>query len=169
VKASLFVFGSALLLAGAPAAAQGQAAEAPVLRAGTPVLMRTAEALTSKTARQGQRFKLEVTAPVLVDGAVVIPLGAQAVGEVRRVGEKGMFGKSGELEVQLLFVEAGAARIPIEAEARDKGKSGLAGVLLGVPLVGMSAEMISGTHAVIPAGTEMQGQIRTDLPLRPVG
>ncbi|MBV8686845.1 MAG: hypothetical protein JOZ90_10740 [Alphaproteobacteria bacterium] len=163
------------LLLVAPAAAQPPevpppplpAPSGPVLKAGTRVPMRTREPLSSKTARQGQRFDLEVTEPVLVDGLVVVPLGARGVGEVRRVVEKGMFGKAGKIEVQLLFVEAGGTRIRLGGRAKDKGASGAAAVAIGLPLVGISSAFVSGTSARIPAGTPIDGYVYQDLPLRP--
>jgi len=152
-------------------AAQARPAQvqAPVLRAGTRVPMRTTEALSSKSARQGQRFALETTEPVLVEGLVVVPKGAPAVGEVRRVVEKGVFGKSGKLEVQLLFVEAAGTRIRLEGRARGKGASGAAPVALALPLIGISSAFISGTSAKIPAGTAVDGFVYQDLSLRPAG
>lgn len=139
----------------------------PVLAAGTRVPMRTVEALSSRTARQGQRFGLEVTEAVLVDDLVVIPKGAPGIGEVRRVVEKGIFGKSGKLEVQVLFVTVGGSRIRLDGRTRDKGSSGAVGVALGLPLVGISSAFISGTSARIPAGTAIEGFVYEDLPLRP--
>lgn len=138
----------------------------PVLRAGTRVPMRTTQALSSKTARQGERFSLEVTEPVLVDGLVVIPKGATGVGEVRRVVEKGVFGKSGKLEVQVLFVEVAGSRIRLDGRARDKGSSGVAPVAIAMPLIGISSAFISGTSARIPAGAPLDGFVYQDLPLR---
>lgn len=146
--------------------ASAAAAQAPaVLAAGTPVALRTLQSMSSKDAIQGQRFPLEVTEDVLVQGALVIPKGARAVGEVSRVLEKGMFGKAGKLEVRILFVEVGGARIRLDGVVRDKGESGLGPVVLAAPLIGLSAGMFSGTHAMIPAGTLVTGHVYQDLPL----
>jgi hypothetical protein len=170
------VTAAALLLA--LAAAQGAApapappppiaapSAGPVLRAGTPVLTRTLDRLSSRDARQGDRFRIAVVQPVQVDGLVVIPAGTQGYGEVRRVVEKGMMGKSGKLEIVPLFVEVGGARIALDGTAADKGESNLAPVVLAWPLVGSGLGFISGTHAVIPAGTELAARIHADLPLR---
>jgi len=147
-------------------AASPSDAGGPVLRAGTAVPMKTTQRLSSKRAHQGQRFDLEVIEDILVDGLVVIPRGSRGVGEVSRVIEKGMFGKSGKLQVRVLFVEAGGTRIRLDGQARDRGKSGVAPVLLAVPLIGLSATMISGTSAVIPPGTMIEGHVYQDMPLR---
>lgn len=145
------------------------AAPAPTLKAGTPVATRILETLSSRTARQGDRFRIAVLKDVLVDGLVVIPAGTPGYGEVRRVKEKGMMGKSGKLEIVPLFLELGGARIALDGVSRDKGGSNLAPVLLGWPLAGPAVAFVSGTDAVIPEGTELDAEIHMDLPLRPAG
>jgi hypothetical protein len=145
------------------------ATSGPVLRAGTKVSGRTLAPLSSKTARQGQRFDVEIVEPVLVDGAVVVPAGVHAVGEVTRVVQKDVFGQSGKLEVRLLFVEIGGARIRLDGFAADKGKGNTAALVVGLPLVGFGAGMISGKSAVLPVGTIVDGVVAQDLPLRPAG
>jgi hypothetical protein len=153
-------FAASVLLA-SPSVAQAPA----VLAAGTPVVLRTLQPLSSKDAIQGQRFPLEVTEDVLVQGALVIPRGAHGVGEVSGVREKGMYGKSGKLEVRVLFVEVGGARIRLDGEMNHKGESGIGAVVMAAPLIGLSAGFFSGKHAVIPAGTLITGHVYRDLPL----
>ena len=138
-----------------------------VLRAGTPVRLRVLERLSSRHAVQGKRFPVEVSEKVLVDGLTVIPEGARGVGEVARVIEKGMFGKSGKLRIRALFVEVAGHRIMLDGEARDTGEPGTAAVVLAAPLIGVSAGFFSGTSAVIEPGTEFEGFVRHSLPLRP--
>ena len=156
---------AAALLAAAPAAAQDL-----VLRHGTRVPMKTLEPLSSKRARQGQRFGLEVSEDIRVDGMLVIPRGARGVGEVSRVVVKGVMGKPGKLDVRVMFVEVGGTRIRLDGKARDRGQSGAAPVALAAPLIGVSAGLFTGTSAVIPAGSPIDGFVYQDVPLvRPAG
>jgi hypothetical protein len=156
---------AAALLAGATAGAWAQGAPAPVLRQGTPVPMKTLAPLSSKRARQGQRFDLEVVEDVRVDGMLVIPRGTHGVGEVSRVVTKGVMGKAGKIEVRVLYVEVGGARIRLDGTARDKGSSGAAPVLLAAPLIGLNAAFFSGKSAVLPAGSSIEGVVFQDVPL----
>jgi len=152
----------------APPAAAAAPAAGPVLKAGTPVLTRTLDSLSSRDARQGDRFRIAVVQDVLVDGLLVIPAGTTGYGEVRGVVEKGMMGKSGKLEIVPLFVEVAGARIALDGAAAGKGESSLAPLVLGVhvfPAFGF----VSGTHAAIPAGTDLPARIHADLPLRRPG
>lgn len=162
----------ALALAAVPAAAQDEAATPTetgartlVLRADTLVRMATVERLSSKRAHQGQRVDLEVTEDVLVDGQVVIRRGARAVGEVARVVEKGVMGKSGKLRIRAMFIDLGGSRIRLDGEARDRGKSGAAPVVGAAVLIGVSGAFISGTSAVLPAGSPIDGRVYRDVPL----
>jgi hypothetical protein len=156
---------AAALLAAAPAGAVAQMAPAAVLRQGTPVALQTLAPLSSRRARQGQRFDLEVMDEVRVDGMLVIPRGARGVGEVSRVVTKGMMGKAGKIEVRVLFVEVAGRRIRLDGTASDKGASGAAPVVLAAPLIGVSAAFFTGKSAVLPAGSSIQGFVFADLPL----
>jgi hypothetical protein len=161
---------AAALLAGAPLGAAAQPAAAPVLRQGTPVPLRTIAPLSSRRVHQGQRFDLRVDDDVRVDGLLVIPKGAHGVGEVSRVVTKGVMGKRGQLEVRVLFVEVGGTRIRLDGKAKDRGESGAAPVALAAPLLGVSAGFFTGTSAVIPAGSSIDGFVYQDMPLaRPAG
>lgn len=158
----------AALLACASAGAAAQIAPAAaelVLRHGTRVPMQTLQPLSSKRARQGQRFDLEVSEDVRVDGLVVIPKGARGVGQVSRVVSKGMMGKAGKLELSVLFVEVGGTRIRLDGKATEKGSSGAAPVVLAAPLIGTSAAFFTGKSAVFPAGTAIDGFVYKDMPL----
>jgi hypothetical protein len=148
-----------------PAPAGDLAPHALVLRAGTEVPMAMTAPLSSKRAHQGQRIDLEVTADVLVDGQLVIRRGMRGVGEVSRVVEKGVFGKSGKLRVRAMFIELGGSRIRLDGETGDRGTSGAAPVVAAVVMIGVSGSLISGTSAVLPAGSPIVGRVYQDVQL----
>lgn len=64
-----------------------------VLRIGTELPLRLLEELTTqgKRLRVGNRFRLETSEPVIVNGVTVIPAGSPAVGEITDVRNKGMW------------------------------------------------------------------------------
>jgi hypothetical protein len=166
IAAMAFPAGAAAAQLPVPVLVQREAEPAPlVLRYGTRVAMQTVQPLSSKRARQGQRFDLEVTEDVRVDGLLVIPKGARGVGEVSRAIPKGMMGKVGKIEVRVLFVEVGGQRIRLDGQAADRGKSGLAPVALMTPLVGIASGFITGKNATIPAGSAIDGYVYKDVPL----
>lgn len=142
-------------------------AEAPlVLKAGTIVPLVTTAAVSSKTHRQGDRFALKVSDPVLVDGRIVIPKGAPATGEVARQRGVGAFGREGRLEITLLYVTVDGRNIRLTGQESESGRSGaVPAYTAGVVVAGALGAVIKGKEAVIPAGTPMTGLVYRDIPL----
>ena len=161
-----------------PAAPQVQPVAAPqaiapvatpnaVLRAGTPIQLRMMEEITTKkkAARVGQRFLMEVAAPVEINGVVVIPAGTPAWGEITEVRQKGMWGKSGKLNARLLFLRVNGRQIRLTGAFDDKGVTGTAGVVGAVALIPVAGFFMTGTSAVFPKGGEVGGFIDEDVEL----
>ncbi len=161
--------------ADAAAAPAAPAAGTPVASAthmlsGAEVRMVTRTELSSRTTRLGDRFELEVTDDVAVNGLVMIPRGSVATGEVTRVRKKGMWGRSGILETRLVSVRAGDHDIRLTGAAGDRGRSGTAATigavllspLIVAPFVGF---FVTGTSAVIPANTTTVAYTSEEVPL----
>ena len=138
-----------------------------VLRAGTPVSLKLLEEVTTKNkaARVGQRINLEVAAPVEVEGQVVIPAGTPAWGELTGVRNKGMWGKSGKLDAQLLFMRLNGRQIRLSGAFDDKGVTGTGAVVGAVLLLPIAGFFMTGTSALLPTGGTVGGFIDEDVPL----
>ena len=138
-----------------------------VLRAGAPVALRLMEEITTekKSARVGQRFMLEVAAPVEVNGVVVIPAGTPAWGEVTGVRNKGMWGKSGKLDARLLYLRVDGRQIRLAGTFDDKGVTGTAGVVGAVVLIPIAGFFMTGTSAKLPKGGAVSAFIDEDVVL----
>jgi hypothetical protein len=160
-----------MMLASAISAAQSPmvvgASSATVLRAGTSVPLRTVTELTTngKKLKVGDRFDLEVSEPVSLNGQIVIPVGSRAVGEVTSVRNKGMWGKSGNIDARVLFVRANDKQIRMTGALNDKGKTGTAGVVGAVALVPIAGFFVTGTSAAIAPGTQVTGYLDEDVPV----
>ncbi len=138
-----------------------------VLRAGTPVVLRMMEEITTqkKAARVGQRFMLEVAEPVLVNNVTVVPTGTPAWGEITTVRNKGMWGKSGKLDARVLYLRIGGRQIRMTGTFDDKGVTGTGGVVASVVLVPVVGFFVTGTSAVLPKGGTVGGFIDEDVEL----
>ncbi len=138
-----------------------------VLRTGTEVPLKLREAITTKkkAAKVGQRFHLVVADDVKVDGRVVIPIGSPAIGEITDVRNKGMWGKSGHLAAQLLYVEVNGRQIRLSGTFDEKGATGTVGVVAAVALVPIVGFFTTGTSAELPLGSPVKGFIAEDVPL----
>jgi len=139
-----------------------------ILRVGTEIPLRLSEELTTKgkKLRVGQRFHLETSEPVLVQGVTVIPVGSPAVGEITDVRNKGMWGKSGHLGARLLYVTVNGRQIRLSGAFDDKGVAGGVGAALVSGIVFLPAGFfMTGTSALVPAGTVVKSFVDEDVPL----
>jgi hypothetical protein len=165
--AILFTTSATVLAQAAPATQALIVGGAPdnVLRVGTEVPLKMSEAITTKgkKLRVGQRFQMEVAAPVTLNGAVVIPAGSPAVGEVTHVRNKGMWGKSGGINARVLHVHANGRQIRLTGQVDDKGTTGTAGVVGAVAFVPVAGFFVTGTSAELPVGAPVKAFLDEDL------
>jgi len=160
------VSGTSVYAQGAPLVVGGPSVS--VLRAGTEVPMKLREELTTKgkALRVGQRFELEVADPVLVNGQTVIPAGSPGVGEITSIRNKGMWGKSGNIEARVLYVRVGDRQIRCTGVISDKGTTGTAGVVGAVVLIPVAGFFMTGTSADIPLGAPVKAFLDEDVPVQ---
>ncbi|WP_366926173.1 hypothetical protein [uncultured Sphingomonas sp.] len=130
-----------------------------VLRTGTVVPLRLSQELTTKgkKLRVGQRFRMETSEPVVVQGVTVVPVGSPAMGEITDVRNKGMWGKSGLLGARVLYVTVNGRQIRLSGAFDDKGVTGTAGVVAALALVPVAGFFMTGTSAVVPMGANVKG------------
>ena len=165
-----------------PVAAQGSVQFAPapaaliaapavtsaILRVGTEVPLRLTQELTTKgkQLRVGDRFHLETSEPVLVQGVNVIPVGSPAVGEITDIRNKGMWGKSGHLAARILYVTVNGRQIRLSGAFDDKGIAGGIGAVAVSAIVFLPAGFfMTGTSAKVPTGSIVKSFVDEDVPL----
>lgn len=143
------------------------ASDSAVLRSGTSVPLKMAEALTTKgkTLKVGYRFQLETAEPIMVNGQTVIPVGSPATGEITEIRNKGMWGKSGRINARVLYVRANGRQIRMSGQLDNKGTTGTAGVVGAVALLPVAGFFMTGTSANIPLGAPVTGFIDEDVPV----
>ena len=159
----------AVMQPSAPAAAiAAPTITSAVLRVGTEVPLRLSEELTTKgkNLRVGDRFHLETSEPVVVQGVNVIPVGSPAVGEITDVRNKGMWGKSGHLAARILYLTVNGRQIRLSGTFDDKGVAGGVGAVAVSAIVFLPAGFfMTGTSAKIPAGSIIKSFTDEDVPL----
>ncbi len=140
--------------------------EAPapiILPKDTPVHLMVVNEVTTKTHQAGHRFKLRVNKSVMLNGQIILPVGATAWGEVTAADDSGNIGKSGELAANLLYVEVNETRYPISGGTTSKGQSGTAETILGVLALGPFGLFAKGNNAKIKAGELMTAFTSKDM------
>lgn len=152
----------------APARIATPSANMAMLRTGTEVPLKLSEELTTKhkKLKVGQRFRLETSEPVIVQGVTVIPAGSPAVGEITDVRNKGMWGKSGHFGARVLYVTSNGRQIRMSGAFDDKGTAGGVGAVAVSAVVFLPAGFfMTGTSAQMPIGAPVKGFIDEDVPL----
>lgn len=139
------------------------------LRAGTTVSVRLLEELTTerKVARVGQRFRMEVAEPLMLNGKVVIPAGSPVQGEITSVRNKGMWGKSGHITARVLYATVGGRQVRLSGTFDDKGVTGTAGVVGAIALVPLAGFFVTGTSARIALGSVVGAYLDEDITIVP--
>lgn len=133
----------------------------------TEILLELNDTITTKGKRwnEGDNFGLTVTRDVVLGDRIAIPRGSRGVGRVTWLTDKGAFGKSGKLEIDLEYVEVRGQRIPISGSNRKEGGGNAAATVGGVLLVGLFAGFITGRSGSIPQGTQMVARTKDDYPV----
>ena len=137
------------------------------LPANTEILLEMNQEVTTKgkTWAEGDTFNLSVVHDVTLGDFVVIPQGSKAVGRIIWLTSKGMFGKSGKMDIELEYVEVQGRRIALEGTYRQEGEGNTLATVGGVVLAGVFAGFITGKSAVIPQGRELMATTESDLQL----
>lgn len=147
--------------------AQAQPAASTVLPANTELTLAMNQEITTKGSRwnDGDNFDMTVTHDVTLGNYVVIPKGSRGVGRISWMTNKGAFGKSGKMEIDLEYVEVSGRRIPVSGHYRQEGEGNTVATIGGVVLAGVFAGFVTGKSGRIPQGRELTARTKEDLPL----
>ena len=126
---------------------------------GTPVRLMILKEMTSRNARNGERFKLRVDEPVFINGSPVIPVGTTAWGEIVEVKKNGAVGKAGRLNARLLHIDLPTGPLPLRGEFADRGDGNGAGVVLAVVGFGLLGLLNGGDSGRLKAGDMFTGYV----------
>jgi hypothetical protein len=133
---------------------------------GADVKLRIVDKVTSASATEGQRFSLELDEDVVVNGVVVVPRGAKAVGTVVNARKRGHMGKAGELNVLVNYLIVGEQHIPLRASAGKEGDSKVGATVALTVLFGPIGLLKRGKDVELNPGTIVAAQVdqATEVP-----
>jgi hypothetical protein len=142
----------------------------------------------------GERFRASIDDPVVVNGEVVIPRGADATVQITRVEQAGRISGSDEIALKLYDVTINGKSLEIAsnyAEVKTKGKGGETakttavttgiGAALGAIIgggkgavigagagaaTGVAVSAARGKELRIPSETRLDFELRSPLPIR---
>jgi len=140
-----------------------------VLRTGAPVAVALSEFLTTKGKglKVGQRVQLEVAQDVLLNGRVVIPARSPVEGVLTHVRNKGMWGKSGAIHLQIKSVTINGTSIRLKGDMDSRGDTGTAGVVGAIAIMPIAGFFVTGTSAEMPLNMPGRAFLDQDIALAP--
>lgn len=112
-----------------------------VLREGTEVSLKFAEAVYSRTAKEGDLVEFVLAEDLTIGNAVVAEAGSRAIGKVIYIKQPDAWGNRGELNVRVTFLKAGKTKVPLR---------GATGPIGDIPVVGTPVK------AFVDADSEVQ-------------
>jgi hypothetical protein len=145
-----------------PASASTDSTEKLVLKDGSDVKLKFAEAISSKTAAEGDSVNLVLDEDLKVGNVVVAKAGSKAVGTITHAKKAGMMGKAGELNMRLEYLKVGDERVKLRGSKgkEGEGKEGTA-VALTV-LFGPLGLIKHGKNVDVKEGTSLAAFIDQD-------
>jgi hypothetical protein len=143
---------------------------------GTVIQLEIAEALNSKTAQRGQRFKLRLSAPLQTADGVLVAAGAEGEGEVIHADRARGGGKAGELILAARFINGPDGEIKLRGmklggigkDQRDSANALLIGTTVAAPILAPVAMLVRGGNLEIPAGMPAQAKLAGSIRLLPL-
>ena len=146
-----------------------QQAVGNVLRAGAPGPVVLSQLLTTKGKglKVGQRVQLEVAQDVLLNGRVVIPARSPVEGVLTHVRNKGMWGKSGAIQLQIKSVTINGTNIRLKGDMDSRGETGTAGVVGAIAILPIAGFFVTGTSAEMPLNMPGRAFLDQDIALPP--
>ncbi|MEO6248780.1 MAG: hypothetical protein ABIO85_09420 [Sphingomicrobium sp.] len=140
-----------------------------MLRTGAPVPVALSEPLTTKgkLLRVGQMVRLEVAQDVMLNGRVAIPARSPVEGIITEVRNKGMWGKSGAIHLQMTSVIINGTKIRLKGDMDSRGQTGTAGVVGAIVALPIAGFFVTGTSAEMPLNMPGRAFLDQDIALAP--
>lgn len=166
----------AALLAVNPVHAQDRATR--IIPAKTPLTLAFTSEVSSKTAQKDSEILFVLAEDLVIDGQIIVPKGAKALGEVIHVQKSGFGGKGGELILAARYLEFNGRRIRLRslkpyagAYVGKNNSNSVAAVTtataVAMPVLGFAAVFITGGEINIPVGTLALAMIAEDTAIDP--
>jgi hypothetical protein len=129
--------------------------------------------ISSQEVRAGELISFRVVNPVMVDGVVVVSVGATATGRVVKASRGGHWGRAGRIAWTMQDVTAvDGTRVPLQSAGRIVGDSKGTKVATQMILTGALLPLIApvallhgfkrGENAFVPAGKRFEASVSRD-------
>jgi hypothetical protein len=138
-----------------------------VLKEGTDVKLKFADALSSKTAVDDDPVNLILDEDLKVGDVVVAKAGCKAVGTVTNAKKAGMMGKAGELNLRLEHLTVDDQRVRLRGSKGKEGEGRVGTAVALTVLFGPIGLIKHGKNVEVKAGTPLTAYVDEDVALSP--
>jgi hypothetical protein len=137
-----------------PIAIQGKTV---IIPDGTEISVITTEALSSKTATEGDPINFKVDEDLIIDGVIVIAKGTLVKGEVSEAKSSGHFGRGGKLNIRVNSTETiDKQKLKLRASKGRVGGDATGTTVALVVIFGPLGFLKKGKNAEIKEGTRVK-------------
>lgn len=139
-------------------------AEAQALRVpqGTVLELMVLNEVSTRNAVAGTPVVLRLNQPLVVEGRVLLAVGAKALGEVTEAKGSEAAGGRGKMTARLTYLEANGRQLPITGDLSQIGTGGKSDDALRWVLAPFYAPFAPGNNAKLKAGQIVNGVLTTD-------
>lgn len=136
-----------------------------VLPANTRVELEMVDAVSSRTNKPGDTFKLRVASPITSGGIVLIPAGTAAIGQVVHAAKAGIGGKAGELILAARYLEMPQGQIKLRSTFGAAGESHTDDALILGVTFGVIGMVVRGKDLELSSGSMLSARTASDTSL----
>jgi hypothetical protein len=137
-----------------------------VLPSNSEIVLSLNSNLDSHDVKLGDHFQLSVARDVMMGNYIVIPRGTPAEGEVTWRTGRGVFGKSGKMEIAIRAIQMNGKSIPVAGQFKQNGTGNTGATLGAVALVGgVGGLFVHGRSATWPQGHEFKVYTKEAVPV----
>jgi len=134
-----------------------------ILKEGTDVKLKFAQALSSKTAADDDPVNLVLDEDLKVGDVTVAKAGAKAVGTVTNAKKAGMMGKGGELNLRLEYLVVGDSRMRLRGTRGKEGEGKVGTAVALTVLFGPIGLIKHGKNVEVKEGTPLAAFVDQDF------
>lgn len=126
---------------------------------GTTLRFSLLDAVSSATAKVGDRFRLRSETAVVVNGIEILPSGLSAYGEVIHADNRGLLGKPGELLLKLRALQWQGRDIRLRNSVAGQATDRTSQAVAISVLFGLAGLFVKGNEVELPVATVVVGDL----------